>query len=1088
MSDKPFPLSLEFLIKKALHELHHKDSYFGIPSELFFDPSSPDHGSPVTATTIFGHKIHTPLGVAAGPHTQMAQNIIAAWLLGARYMELKTVQNLDDLEIPKPCIQMQDEGYNCEWSQELTIEQSYREYLHAWVGIHLINHYLGYEQGPGVVFNMSVGYDLQGIMAEKMQWFFHSMADASKDIVKCRDMLRGIYPAIDQVMIPGSLSDNVTLSTMHGCPASEIESIAAYLIQDKQLHTYVKLNPTLLGPKTLRDILNDKLGFQTQVPDQAFDHDLNYKDALHMIKKLTELARRENREFGLKLSNTLESVHQQDLFHKNIESMYMSGRALHPLTVNLAARLQQDFDGQLHVSFSGGADAFNFSRLVACGFSTITTCTDLLKPGGMTRLTQYIDHLASFQANQPSSTDPLHEDKRREQLKELQAYAKEVLEDKRYHRSYLSPPNIKTDRPLGLFDCISAPCQDTCATAQDIPRYIHHAARGDFVEAHRVVLQTNPFPKVTGMICDHLCQNKCTRMHYDDPLHIREIKRFVSHIPTPPDQPDKPTGQSVAIIGAGPAGLSCAWFMALAGFRVDVYESASRAGGMVRFAIPGFRLTHEAMDEDIARITGIGVKIHYNTKVDNKLFSKLRQASRFVFVATGAPHSTPLRIDGIHSEGVIDPLHFLFDTRGGKRPDIGKHVVIIGGGNTAMDAARTAIRLTGSDGSVKVVYRRTITEMPADQGEIRAALEEGIDMLELVAPLSVISKDGRVTGLSCARNRLGEADDSGRPKPVLVDKSGFTIHCDTIIPAIGQVVDTGFMDNDELQTFEDSHLTRQGNVYTGGDAMRGAATAIKAIGDGRKAALEMCREAGILPAFPLLEKENAPESRELMIRRAQRIYAPPIRERPPDQRNNFELVQAPLSEEEILKESSRCLHCDELCNTCVTVCPNLAMTAFTTEPETIPLYKAVRQDEDKVVIERDGVFRIGQKVQILNLADLCNHCGNCHTFCPASGTPHKDKANLHISLESFKNADEAYHLARLPGRTSLIYKHKEHIKTLTVHHDHLIYETDFVIARFEKPGFILSEARFLTPCVREASFKEAASMWIIMQGALQITV
>ena len=1088
MSDKLYPLSLSFLIRKSLYDLQHKDSYFGIPAALFFkpDPLSQAHRS--VARTLFGQHAQTPLGVAAGPHTQMAQNILAAWLLGAGYIELKTVQTLDNINISKPCINMRDEGYNCEWSQELGIKESYSEYLHAWVGIHLLSHVLGHNEGPGVVFNMSVGYNLQGIMQENMQWFFSKMHDASSDIAACRDSLREIYPEIDKVNIPGQISDNVTLSTMHGCPAHEIESIAMYLMQQKQLHTYVKLNPTLLGPEKLKDILHKKLGFKTEVPDQAFGHDLKYDEAVKIIRNLTDTARKENREFGLKLSNTLESMHNNDLFADDVESMYMSGRALHPLTVNLAARLQHHFRGSLNLSFSGGADAFNVARLMACGFVTVTTCSDLLKPGGMMRLQQYIEQLVVSHGNQGLDG---HTDKKKKQslqLKELMAYASDVLHDTRYQRTYLTPPDVKTSRPLDVFDCISAPCRDSCATAQDIPEYICHASKGDFDLAHGVILRTNPFPWVTGMICDHLCQNKCTRVHYDDPLHIREIKRFSSLTPPPAITVHPPSGHSAAIIGAGPAGLSCAWFLALAGFSVDVYESTSRAGGMVRFAIPEFRLTHEAIDKDLERITGAGVRIHYNTKANSALFEKLRKQSHFVFVATGAPLSIPLNIPGIESQGVVDPIGFLSDTRDGEKPVIGRHVVIIGGGNTAMDAARTAVRLTRPGGSVKVVYRRTTQEMPADQGEIRAALDEGVEFIECTAPLELKAENNRVSALLCARTELKERDASGRPRPEIIKGSEFSIPCDTLIPAIGHLPNIGFMKNEELKTMGDGYLTMLENVYTGGDAMRGAATAIKAIGDGRKAAAAMCREAGIDVTLQLAKEKVKQGVGELMVKRAKRVYAPKISELPPEKRKGFELVQYPLEKDDIMFEASRCLHCDEVCSTCVTVCPNLAMAAFTIEPAIITMYKAVKQIRAKPSLEDDGTFEVKQGIQVLNIGDLCNHCGNCNTFCPSAGSPYKDKAVLHFSPAAFNQAESGYLLVRLHDRTNLVHKKDGYFKTLSLINGALIYETDYVVAHFEKSGFKPTEVRFLTPCVQSAGFREAAAMWVILQGALQVSI
>ncbi len=1097
MSDKLFPLNAEQLLEITFRELLHKDSFFGIPRALFFKPARLEEAgsAELLYSRLYGKTLHTPLGVAAGPHSQMAQNIVAAWLLGARYIELKTVQTLDELEVAKPCIDMQDEGYNCEWSQELKIKQSFDEYLNAWIIIHILNHHFGRGTDPGVIFNMSVGYDMAGILNKNVQWFFRQMEDCSEALEEKKAKLRTLYPAVDEAGIPSRISDNVTLSTMHGCPANEIESIAAYLMEEKKLHTLVKLNPTLLGPERLRTILNDKLGWQTHVPDQAFEHDLQMVDALRIINHLLSVGKKNSLAFGLKLTNTLESVNHKDVFDRGVESMYMSGRALHPLAVSLAHRLQEDFEGRLHLSFSGGADAFNVTSLLACGFKTITTCTDLLKPGGMMRLPQYLENItgkmqqvratslhalvciqAGVEPSGPGETANAV-------CRNLKGYAEQVLKEETYQRNYLVAPDIKTSRGLELFDCISAPCRDTCATRQDIPEYMLHTSRKEFIRAHEVILRTNPFPAVTGMICDHLCQNKCTRVHYDNPLLIREVKRFNARQPEPEIQPAPANGLRASVIGAGPAGLSCAYFLALAGFAVNVYESASKAGGMVQYAIPGFRLTDEAMDKDLKRIKSLGVVIQYNTRVDKTLFEKLRGESDYVFVGTGAPLSTPLPIEGIDSEGVLDPLQLLFRIRAGQPVNTGHHVVIIGGGNTAMDAARTAYRLVGETGTVTIVYRRTINEMPADQGEIKAALAEGIKVMELCGPEKVIAVNGKVQALQCAKMELKEADASGRPKPVKIENSEFEVPCDTIIPAVGQLVETGFVDTNALKTEKGTYLTRIGNVFTGGDAMRGASTAINAIGDGRKAAEQIIQTAGLEAGIPKPPKNNPPGHEEIMVQRAKRAFGPRIKELPLTDRKNFKLVQTPLEEQDIVREAQRCLQCDELCNTCVTVCPNLANHAYQITPKQFNLQKAVQQPNGQTVIVEDGHFSVTQPVQILTIANFCNECGNCNTFCPSKDAPYKTKPRVHLNIASFYDSKEGYYLSRLEKSKNLIGKKNGQLFTLSEKEDIYLYETQEAIIALEKENFHIRNVQFLTGGANEVSLRQAAQMHFILQGA-----
>ena len=1086
MPAKFYPVPLSHLLRLIFHELESKNSIFGLPKELFFIPGD----NRTLKTEIFGHSLHSPVGVAAGPQSQMAQNIVAAWLMGSRYIELKTVQTLDELDVPKPCIDMQDEGYNCEWSQELTIKESFNEYLNAWIVIHILNHRFGWGKDPGTVFNMSVGYNLQGIINDNVQWFLDKMSDCGEELTRKTEEILDIYPDAAGLDIPSRISDNITLSTMHGCPADEIESIAAYLIEKKKLHTLVKLNPTLLGPEMLRDILNNRLGFKTVVPDEAFAHDLKYDDAVTMIKALQIRAGENNLHFGLKLTNTLESLNNKNIFGSDVTMMYMSGRALHPITVNLARKLQEEFNGELLLSFSGGADAFNISGLISCGFRTVTVCTDLLKPGGYMRLHQYFEELnKNFGEKKATNISDYilrssgSKDLTAAAFSNLSDYSDGVLSTREYRREYIKIPDIKTDRALGSFDCISAPCRDTCATNQDIPDYLWFTSRSRFDKAYEVILRTNPFPSVTGMVCDHLCQGKCTRINYDDPLQIREVKRFIAAQKEVKLSSAADNGLKVGIIGAGPSGLSCAYYLRMAGFSVDVFEARSKAGGMARYAIPGFRLTDDAVANDIRRITDLGVNIRYDTRIDSEKFKSLQKNYSYIFIGAGAQLSAPLDIEGSGPADMTEPLQFLFRARQGTETGIGKKIVIIGGGNTAMDAARTAYRLAGENGKVTIVYRRTINEMPADQGEIKAVLKEGIEIIELAAPEKVVHNEGKISGLICSRMELKGTDKSGRPSPVKIDGSAFEIQCDTIIPAIGQMTDIDFAGAGDLAVRNSKYQTGINGVYIGGDAMRGASTAINAIGDGRKTAEQIMHDAGI--DFSLEKPETGRDfsGKELLIKRSERLFAKLLPELSPDKSRTFSLVSETQDKDTMVREADRCLWCDEMCSICTTVCPNLANRCYEITPGSFPLQKAVRSENGDIVLYDDGRFEIKQKYQILNIANFCNECGNCNTFCPTSGAPYRDKPRFYLTISSFNQAEEGYYFAVLKDKKNLIFKQNNNFTTLSVTRDGYIFETDYVSAKFTKIGFIMSDVNFRTPCLKEVHFRQAAEMAVLLKGA-----
>ena len=1113
----------------------------GIPGSLFFRPQLQD---PFRMTR-YGQLLETPLGVAAGPHTQLAGNIIAAWLCGARYIELKTIQTLDELNVSKPCIDMQDEGYNCEWSQELRIQQSYTEYLHAWIIIHILRKELGFSGPSGTLFNMSVGYNLKGIRNENVQWFLNHMRDCTVGLAVARESLRTIYSGIDQIDIPLCISDHVTLSTMHGCPPEEIEQICIYLIAEKRLHTTIKLNPTLLGADELRGIINDRLGFSTVIPDIAFEHDLKYPDALRILRSLEKVATENGVRFGVKLTNTLESVNNKDIFDASETMMYMSGRALHPVSIFLARKLQNDNEGRLDVSFSAGVDCFNINDVIACGMKPVTVCTDLLKPGGYGRLYQYIDNLrAAFAMQKADSIDACilktagnFDSVVISALHNLNQYANRVAGNPAYKNGLLTSPSIKTSRELGWFDCIHAPCTDTCPTNQDIPQYMHHTALGNISDAFDTIFRTNPFPSVTGMVCDHLCQFKCTRINYDEALQIREIKRFVAEngndwiLPpaiaertSPPAPPLGGEGRRAAIIGAGPAGLSCGWFLRKAGFEVDIFEQKKLPGGMVSAAIPSFRLTSQAIETDIQRILASGVQLHDNQAIDHTRFEELRRDYDVLFLAAGAQKSLELKISGVDAPGIIDPLEFLFDVRQTQKTRLGSHVIIVGGGNTAMDAARTAYRLVGNKGSVTIVYRRTVKEMPADHGEIEAVRNEGIKIIELVNPLRVQTDGGQVTGIVCSRNILSEKGKDGRPSPIAIPGSEFEISCDTIIPAIGQQLSLNFLDPEQLITKAGSYKTRIPKLYIGGDSLRGASTAINAIGDGRKAALEIQADmerflsspAGLKSSSPapvslrlspstpvaLMPSPPAPppgweggsskrlnfNNSDLLHRKATRAYGYHPTETALDQRQNFNLVVSSLSPEQACKEASRCLQCDVICNVCVSVCPNLANFGYKVDPLSYSLQKAVLKEDGSIEFEYDKVFKVDQQFQILNIRDLCNECGNCTTFCPSSGRPFADKPGICLSVKSLNIEGAGFFLSRLPEKVVLIYKEKEHIKTLSLTDGKYEYETNQVKAVIDPESFSLLDVKFLTPCVKEFHFEFAAEMSIVMKGAMQVNL
>lgn len=396
------PPPLPVLLGRVAREWESRHRIFDLPTARFFDVSS----GPDLAGDFMGRVAATPLGPAAGPHTQMAQNIVLAWLGGARIFELKTVQILDELEISRPCIDMETVGYNIEWSQELRIEQSRDEYVKAWMMIEILRRWpelaplLGPDPGRHV-FDISVGYDLAGISAPPMAAFIDGLIDAGPTIERLRGTIPEVFAAWREHAFPVRVADSVTLSTFHGCPPDEIEAIGKHLMTRHGLDVVVKLNPTLLGYPRVAGILHGDLGYdEIRLRPGDFEADLHFDRGLSLITELDRFAREQGRRFGIKLSNTLVVDNHRGYLPDS--PMYLSGAPLHVITTTLLAELERALPGMLglgpepgpvQVSFSAGVTKDNLPDLAALGMTPLTVCSDLLKPGGYGRIKPMLDHL-----------------------------------------------------------------------------------------------------------------------------------------------------------------------------------------------------------------------------------------------------------------------------------------------------------------------------------------------------------------------------------------------------------------------------------------------------------------------------------------------------------------------------------------------------------------------------------------------------------------------------------------------------------------------------------------------------------------------
>jgi putative selenate reductase len=383
------------LINRMFDELETEQSIFDFPAKKFFcGISGKDY-----SVNFHGKISSSALGPASGPQTQMAQNILLSWLGGCRIMELKTVQILDELEIPRPCIDMQTVGYNVEWSQELRIEQSLHEYVKGAMLIEILQASGKLELADNfgdVLYDMSVGYDLAGIQSDKVRQFIEGMQDASAIVEHYRQQIPEQYREFRKLDFQTKLSDTLTLSTFHGCPPEEIEKIIDYLFREHDLNCIIKLNPTLLGKEKVRHLFNEILGYaEIHVPDEAFENDASWEQAQGFVERLGETAKTLGLGFGVKFNNTLIVENHRDFFPQSEKVMYLSGTPLHVLGIHLVQQFREKFGDQFPISFSAGIDKTNFADAVALGLTPITVCSDLLKVGGYSRSSAYYKELNS---------------------------------------------------------------------------------------------------------------------------------------------------------------------------------------------------------------------------------------------------------------------------------------------------------------------------------------------------------------------------------------------------------------------------------------------------------------------------------------------------------------------------------------------------------------------------------------------------------------------------------------------------------------------------------------------------------------------
>jgi NADPH-dependent glutamate synthase beta subunit-like oxidoreductase/bacterioferritin-associated ferredoxin len=557
--------------------------------------------------------------------------------------------------------------------------------------------------------------------------------------------------------------------------------------------------------------------------------------------------------------------------------------------------------------------------------------------------------------------------------------------------------SIKGGEDLIIEKREKVPCVSNCPAGTNVHGYVALADRGKYEEALSLIKETLPIPRVLGRICPAPCEEKCNRRLLEEPLAIRAIKRFVADTAKGkaalPEIEEKE--QKVAIIGSGPAGLSCAYWLRLKGFKVTIFEALPVPGGMLRVGIPDYRLPKDVLAEEIKEIADLGVEIKTNTPVGKELTidDLLKQGYESVFISVGAHRSQRLGIPGEDTKGVIHGLALLRDINLGKEVKTKGKVVVIGGGDVAIDSARSALRSGAKE--VTILYRRTRSEMPAREEEVEAAEIEGVKIEYLVAPTEILTKNRKVSGIKCTRMELGEPDASGRRRPIPIPGSEFDLKVDVVIPAIGQAPETSPIENSGIKTTKRGTIevdpvtleTSRRGVFAGGDCQTGPSIAVEAVSAGTRAAESIIRylshqdiKEGRLPpkreppdfSFTPLSRTREPRQSMPTIPLAERI-------------SGFEEIELGFSEELVVKEASRCLSCgicaevDELtctgCSRCRERCPEYAINL--------------------AILERRKVLEVDwTQVPYVQIEALCRraHMNPLEVICYCTGTRAREVA------------------------------------------------------------------------------------------------
>ncbi len=871
MGNKLRPLSFDKLMAMLLEEYSAYGTVFGVKD--FYKAGR-------ARLPIFGARIENPVGPGAGPVTQMAQGIIASYFAGARFIELKTVFP-ESGRGQRPCVSTDGCTYFSECQSELQIGEAFGEYVKAWYAIKLLSSAFELGVPEGFIFNMSVGGDFADLKSEKMNAFIEGLKSAEYTKVwrECENWARAHMDELDGIDntyisdISPNVSTSVTFVPRRGLSAEEIEQCSRYLIEEKHLHTFVRLDPSLLGYYTIRGILDINGYTDIEINKERMESEASYDDLKPALLRLQSAADALRLEFGVKVCSGLLT---EDNENKVIAGGCLTGRALFPIAFSLAEKIANDFGGGLRIFFSGGVDYYTATKLFNTGIWPIAMVSDLIRPGGLSRLKQVADDIskcdyAHFSGILTSDLPDVEKD----------VYFAGRCRNAGFARSK------KAKGPIPYAYCFKSQCRAACPLGQDIPFITRLIKNGKSLDALRVIFERNPMPFTTETLCPHPCVDACSRRFYECPLSIntenlKAVKNACFDLLDETEMKSR-AGEPVAVVGCGPAGLATACFFARQGANVTIFDKEWCPGGAVTKYIPKFRIDDADVEWDVTLVQALGIGIELGEEVTS--IKELREKGfEKVILAIGAGKQKQLKFAFGKNHPALEFLEKYKREPKTLEEEIAGNIVVIGGGHTAVAAARCAKRLPSVD-RVTLVFDRPESEISASPSEIATMKKEGIFLAESLIPSGI-----RGGNLLCHISKLGEPDEKTGVRPVLDTGAKDKVPADFAINAVGEECDSPLIDEIDAK------------VYLVGNASFGyTATTPEVIADAQRLAAKIanCHYDRYMP-------DNEIEDYSFMKKRGK------------------------LCEDcKKCTEGDRCLECESVCEFCVESCPNRAYIRIT---------------------------------------------------------------------------------------------------------------------------------------------------------------